>query len=132
MTGPVIITDGNRTRFADFDPVSVVMHCDVAGCLRQPKRAPRLVIPAWAPPFIMPPIKIMTTLHYCDHHHDAFDVAAYLTDAQKAKIEDTARKMRPLGWRPDFERVHVEYLLVTTPEYREFLKSLGVKQHVFG
>lgn len=107
--------------------VDVVMSCDHAGCLQLVRRGPRIVIPSRTP--FEPghrPVRIMTTLHYCELHQGEFDVAAYLTGAQKARVEGTARLLRPASFRPDFERAFAETVLVTTPEYRKFLEHLGV------
>lgn len=107
------------------------MSCDaslpVGACLREVRRAPRIVIPAiWSgtPQF---PLRIMTTLHYCEEHRDAFDLATYLSGPQKARIEREARFKRGADFRPDFEKARYELVLVTTPEYREFMQHVGVQ-----
>lgn len=117
------------TKQQTFEP-GVMMTCDAPGmvrCARQVRRAPRIVVPhkdRLAPN--MPAIRIMTTLHYCDAHAHCFDPADWLTDANKAKVEDCARRFRQPGFRPDFEAVQVEPVLVTTPEYRRFMAYLGI------
>ena len=109
------------------DRPAVMMTCDNSGCRGQVKRAPRIVVPSRTP--MLPghaPIRIMTTLHYCEAHRTAFDVSSYWTDLIKRRAEDTARRIRPTLFRLDFEAATVELMLVTTPEYRQFLRSLGV------
>jgi hypothetical protein len=110
----------------------VVMSCDAPGCLRQVRRAPRIIIPSRTP--FDPthrPIRVMTTLHCCDAHRDIFDPREWLTDQRKADVERVACARRPAGFRPDFEDVRVELVLVTTPEYRRFLADvLGGSTHV--
>ena len=109
------------------DRPAVVMHCDVPGCLALVRRAPRIVLPSRTP--LEPghvPLRIMTTLHYCDAHRHTFRLAEYWTDAIKRRAEDTARHLRPHEFRCDFDAAQVELLLVTTPEYRAFTRDLGI------
>ncbi len=111
----------------------LIMSCDAPGpagmrCLREVRRAPRIRIPtmADAPPAM--PLRIMTTLHYCDDHaRTGFDLQSYLSDAQKRRIEDKARVLRGEDFRPDFDNASVELVLVTTPEYREFAQHVGMQ-----
>ena len=107
--------------------VDVVMSCDHKGCLDLVRRGPRVVIPSRTPFEVgHKPIRIMTTLHYCEIHAHEFDVQAYLTGEQKTRIEGWAKQFRPLDFKPDFEAAKAEPVLVTTPEYRKFLEHLGV------
>lgn len=130
MNGPIIIPAG---RLGEADPRAVTMVCDVTGCKQQPRRGPRVVIPGRTPLELgHAPLRVMTPLHYCELHRNHFDVAAWLTDAEKANIERIGRRVRPLGWKPDFDAVRIEHLLITTPEYREFLRTLGVQRVFFG
>ena len=104
-----------------------IMKCDSLGCLRQVKRAPRIVIPSRTPDRpLHRPFKIMTTLHFCDDHClTGFNAAEWLTDARKRTVEQRAKYTRPLDWKPDFEMAMCEMVLVTTPEYRSFLHYIG-------
>ena len=118
------------TEFAERHPV-VIMHCDAPGCLRQVRRAPRIIVPSRTP--LEPghrPVRIMTTLHYCDAHAHVFDQREYLTDRRKSEIENFARHRRPLRWKPDFDAARIEAVLVTTPEYRRFLSYILGGAHV--
>lgn len=117
-------------RPGEKDPGDAMMACDaVRGCAYSVRRAPRIVIPSRTPfEPLHRPFKIMTDLHYCEAHVGHFrneDVAAYLTDARKAEIEDMAKICRPAGFKPDFEQATYEMVLTTTPEYRAYLQSLG-------
>jgi hypothetical protein len=95
-------------------------------CYREPKRAPRIILPSRTPHmFGHRPIRIMTTLHFCDGHRGGFDVGSYWTDKVKARAEKVAREIRPFGFRPDFDRSRLEMVLITTPEYRLFLLHTG-------
>jgi hypothetical protein len=109
----------------------LIMSCDATlpegKCLREVRRAPRIVIPAaWngTPQF---PLRIMTVLHYCEEHRYAFDLRAYLSDDQKRRIERQARETRGADFKPDFDRARCELILVTIPEYREFMQHVGVQ-----
>jgi hypothetical protein len=109
------------------DRPAVVMACDVPRCLAMVRRAPRIVVPSMTPDEPgHAPFKIMTTLHYCDEHKNTFRASLYWTDANKRKAEIIAKQIRPAGFRLDFEAARVELLLVTTPEYRDFMRGLGV------
>lgn len=114
----------------EADPGRLVMVCDHPGCRRVPDRAPRMAIPSRTP---NEPghkaVRIMTDLHYClPHHHGAFDPAVWLSDANKAMVEAQMAPRRPADFKPDFEAVRVEWLLVTTPEYHEFLRKRGIQR----
>ena len=102
--------------------------CDHSGlikCAREVKRAPRIVVPA-APGILDVPMKVMTTLHYCDEHAWDFDPATYWTDKQKARLERYARDHGRGDFKPNFERSFIEHVLVTTPEYQNFLWKIGL------
>lgn len=109
----------------------LVMHCDVPGCLHLVARAPRLIVPSRTPGLpLHRPVRVMTTLHYCEPHVQTQPVkpADVLNDKMKAKIEGHAKIGRPDGFRPDFEAAFIEWVLVTTPEYRAFLRDLGIRR----
>ena len=100
-------------------------------CLAEVKRAPVIVIPSVTP--FEPghrPVRIPTTLHYCEFHRGDFDVQAYLSDFQKRRVELTVREIRPADFKPDFDAAFAELVLVTTPEYRRFLHYIGVTKPV--
>ena len=106
------------------------MRCDHSGlvCLREVRRAPRIVVPSctpWEPGHA--PLRVMTTLHYCELHKGEFNLDGYWTGAIKARLERVAKRKRPLGFRPDFEAARCEQVLVTTPEYRAFLYEIGLR-----
>lgn len=109
----------------------LVMHCDVPGCLRLVARAPRVIVPSATPfAFGHRPMRVMTTLHYCEPHAEAQPVTAadILRPKLKGDIEARAKVARPDGFKPDFERASIEWVLVTTPEYKSFLQTLGIKR----
>jgi len=121
-----------RTHETELATPVVIMTCDVAGCLRQVRRAPRIIIPSRTPAVIgHRPIRVMTTLHYCEFHARVFDAREWLTDANKRRVELAARLKRMPDFVPDFEAVRVEPVLVTTPEYLAFMRDiLGSNIHV--
>lgn len=109
-----------------------IMVCDHTSfrCLMEVRRAPVIVVPSQTP--FAPkhrPIRIPTPLHYCEVHRGEFAVQTYLSDFQKRRIEDASRLMRPDGFRCDFDAAFADLVLVTTPEYRRFLKYIGVIRH---
>ncbi len=107
---------------------AICMRCDHNGCFREVRRAPRICVPSrtpWEPGHR--PVRIMTTLHYCEQHRGEFRAASYWTDALMRKVEDCAARGRPPGFKPEFDRAWVELVLVTTPEYREFLEHIGAR-----
>lgn len=102
------------------------MKCDHLGCTIPPLRAPRLIVFSTKP--FEPdhrPLRMMTTLHYCELHKGELTVADVLTPKIKREMEGIASRARPIGFKPDFEKAILEFVLVTTPEYRQFLKDLG-------
>ena len=102
-----------------------VMYCDHLGCQLPPKRAPRVIVPSktWLEPGHRA-LSLMTTLHYCDLHYGEFTLADALTPKIIAAFEAAAKKGRPHGFKPDFDAAFIEGVLVTTPEYRQFLARL--------
>ena len=72
----------------------------------------------------------MTPVHYCRAHiaGAAFDLAGYLTAERRTLIERLARKVRGPSFRPDFEQARIVPVLVTTPEYRAALASMGERR----
>lgn len=116
---------GERNPFLGLP--AVAMKCDAGFCLDEVRRAPRIIIPSKMP--FEPghdPIRMMTTLHFCEAHRFAFNLAAYWTDKEKASVERRAKEIRPHGFKPDFEAASIELVLVTTPEYRAFLHAHGL------
>lgn len=113
----------------------LVMKCDMSPCNRQVKYAPCIHIPATVQVLTHRPFPIMTTLHFCDHHKDAFNAISaqvYLSDAIKARAERAIKIKRPWSFKPDFDKATVEMKLVTTPEYRNFLERIGARRVVTG
>ncbi len=104
----------------------MILSCDAPGCLREVRYAPRVIVPARWTGTPMAPIRIMTTLHCCDQHR-AFDLARYLSGAERARIERDGRRLRGPDFRADFDHAMVEYVLTTTPEYRAFAEYVGVQ-----
>jgi len=104
------------------------MKCDGYGadnifrCGIAPTWAPRIVIPP-TDPTAGEPIRIMTTLHYCDTHRESFAVGEYLSGYEKARIERMARHARDDEFKPDFDHAFTEPVRIRTPEYREFLRA---------
>jgi len=121
-----------RDKFCDH-MISLVfsLHCP-----NTPTRAPRLVVCSKTPQYAdHKPIKMFTTLHYCELHKGELKV----TDLLQARIirdfEEAAKIKRPHGFKCDFDPydpatgkggAFIEYVLTTTPEYRRFEKALGI------
>lgn len=113
----------------------LVMRCDISPCARQVNYAPCIHVPATVRVLMHRPFPIMTTLHFCDQHKDAFNAASaqvYLSDAIKKRAETAIKAKRPWTFRPDFDKATVEMKLVTTPEYRAFLDRIGARRVVTG
>ncbi|HEV2673386.1 MAG TPA: hypothetical protein VGV37_02525 [Aliidongia sp.] len=104
----------------------LVMSCDHVGCRHVVRFAPRILVPSvtWFDPHHRP-LRMMTTLHYCDLHWPEFKLEDLLTPDIKVRFEQAARRARPIGFKCEFERAQVERVLVTTPEYRAFLGHLA-------
>lgn len=97
-------------------------------CPNSVARAPRLVVPSQSPELVgHRPLKRFTTLHYCELHKGELKVADLLTAGLKRELEADARVERPLGFKCDFEKAGIDFVLCTTPEYRAFLAALGSK-----
>ena len=117
------------TKEQTWEP-GVMLTCDhpgVIACGRQVRRAPCIVVPSRTP--LEPghrPMKIMTTLHFCDEHRNSCQPGEYWNGKNKQRLDTRAAITRPHGWRPDFEASTIELVLVTTPEYRAFLAEIGV------
>ena len=108
------------------------MRCDGAvGCKIEPQRAPRLIVPHVVKPGLLPlrPRRMFTDLHYCEMHRIDIDAAKLAQDLLSPQVkrdfERAAMLKWPLGYKCDFDRAYVEWVLVTTPEYRAFLAALG-------
>lgn len=108
------------------------MRCDGAfGCRNSVARAPRLQVPP--KPFILggpKNLRMMTTLHYCERHAQQtpppVTAEALLRPKLIADFERIAKLKWPHDIVPDFEAAWIEWVLVTTPEYRRFLAAIEV------
>lgn len=108
------------------------MQCDGdATCKLPPHRAPRLIVPhkfRFGEDQLMPR-RMMTLLHFCEQHRVQLDegklVQSLLTGSVRRDFERMARHKWPLGYTCDFEKARIEWVLVTTPEYRAFMAALG-------
>jgi hypothetical protein len=102
------------------------MRCDHIGCRLPPLRAPVLVVPLV--PFTIPgprPIRMYNTMHFCERHKAECTVELILVPKVKADIEAHAKRRTINGeYKADFEAAHIDWILVTTPEYRAFLTQL--------
>lgn len=100
-------------------------------CKLDPHRAPRIIVPHVEKPGLRleKPRRMFTDLHYCDWHRVNLDdqklVEALLSPKVKQDFEAIAKIKWPLGYTCDFEKAKVDWVLVTTPEYRAFLAALG-------
>lgn len=106
--------------------------CDgEVGCPNQVMRAPRMIVPHTfkVGQLFQKPRHMFTDLHYCEIHRARLDdkklVQALLSPKVKADFERAAKLKWPMGYVCDFERAYIEWVLVTTPEYRAFLAALG-------
>lgn len=102
------------------------MNCDHLGCKTPPVAAPRIWILSATP--LIPdhhPVKMMTTLHFCELHKTDIVADDLLTPKIKRDYETVARSARPLGFKCDFEKTVLEWVDLDSPEYRRFLGSLG-------
>lgn len=105
------------------------MRCDgmMGNCLIPPARAPRLIVPPkpFVPEAILAPRRVWTTLHYCERHKHELTVEMLLGDRKlKADLEAVCKAKWPQEYRPDFDAARIQWILVTTPEYRDFLLKL--------
>jgi hypothetical protein len=95
-------------------------------CKNSVMRGPRLVVPSRTPLEIGHwPMKRFTTLHYCELHKGELKVEDHADAALKRELEADARVERPHGFKCDFEKAGIDFVLTTTPEYRRFLEKLG-------
>lgn len=95
-------------------------------CPNTPSRAPRLIVCSRTPE--EPghrPLKMFTTLHYCELHKGELKTEDLLTAKVKRDFEEAARRKRPLGFKCDFDGAFIEFVLTSTPEYRRFEAALG-------
>jgi hypothetical protein len=106
------------------------MRCDGAMglCLLSPERAPRIVVPPrpFALAAELKPLRVWTTLHYCRRHQGECNAPELLVAKMRRDIEAVAKAKWPHEYRPDFAAAFVEWILVTTPEYRAFLEKLEI------
>ena len=105
-------------------------------CTNTPSRAPRLVVCSKTP--LRPdhlPLRMFTTLHYCEWHTGQLKTEDLLQPKIIRDFEAVAKRKRPLDFVCDFDiydpstgkgGAFIEYVLVTTPEYRRFETALGV------
>lgn len=104
------------------------MRCDgdMGRCKLPPHRAPVIIVPPTPYVLLIEPRKVFTTLHYCERHTREVTVhpADLLHDRLKALIEERCKAKWPQEYRPDFDHAFVKWVLVTTPEYRDFLLRL--------
>lgn len=120
------------------------MRCDGATglCRIPPERAPALVVPAksglvlpgWEARqrvkaltgmhLIPPPLVQYTTLHYCRAHQPELTVAELLDDKVKQRLETVAKTKWSHEFTPDFDAAFVKWVLVTAPEYGEYLIAI--------
>jgi hypothetical protein len=96
-------------------------------CPNTPSRAPRLIVCSKTP--FAPdhkPIKMFTTLHYCELHKGELKAEHLLSARVVRDFEECARLKRPHGFKCDFDKAFIEFVLTGTPEYRRFEKALGL------
>lgn len=115
-----------------LSPKFIALSCDWRGpygvrCKNQATRGARLIVPPVnmeTPEFR--PLRRFTDLHACDLHTAAVSVtpADILTPNVKADFEAAAKKIRPAGFKCDFEAASLQWILTTTPEYRQFLQRV--------
>lgn len=113
------------------------MQCDHSGCRNSVARAPRLIVQSQTPDEPgHKPIRMFTPYHFCENHRGEVTAEALLTPRVKSLFEKCAKLKRPQDFKCDFEPgdwrgidasgAAIDLVLVTTPEYREFLQALGV------
>lgn len=111
------------------------MRCDggMGGCGNSVARAPRIIVPP--KPFLMgvspEPRRVWTTLHFCQPHVEQQEreqlLQRLLTDQMKANVEKVAKIKWTHEYKPDFDHAYIEWVLVTTPEYRQFLSFIQLQ-----
>jgi hypothetical protein len=122
------------------------MRCDsttMLNCPLPPIRAPRLVVYprtliAGAAVFIAKPIYTFTTLHYCERHRRDCTVekllrakiAPWRAGTILSEIENLAKRQWSHDLVPDLDNARIEWMLTTTPEYRDYLVAIenGMKR----
>lgn len=98
-------------------------------CANTPTRAPRVMVPCQSgreevdPEY--EPLRMFTTLHYCELHTGDVAIGEVLTEKVKRDFEFAAKRKRGLDFKCDFDKAEIELVLTTTPEYRRFLASMG-------
>jgi hypothetical protein len=110
----------------------VEMRCDggaIAPCKNTPQRGARLMVPPLGHQFPYPPglepIRRFTVLHFCERHKGQCTIGLLLGEPNcKAIIERAAKRRWPHGTLPDFDKAAIEWLLTTTPDYRDFLERI--------
>lgn len=123
---------------SDVAPEGVQFHCDSTTgnvfCPATPHRGVVLFVPdrLAAVRFMNPeyrPLRMMTTLHYCEVHRVELDqkklAADLLSQNVKVDFERMAKAKRAPDFKCDFEKAFLQFMLVTTPEYRRFLAGMG-------
>jgi hypothetical protein len=112
-------------------PPGVELQCDFMvshfhRCKNTPMRAPRVVVPSktWLEPGHTP-LKMFTTLHFCEQHKGTVKLEDLMPEKVRVDFEATAKRKRPLDFKCDFDAAFIEWVLVTTPEYRQFCAALG-------
>jgi hypothetical protein len=101
------------------------MHCEYAGCRLPALRSPVVHVPPRPQLHEVDDLHLWSDVHYCERHVGDFTVEGVLRGAMLGVIEEMARrKWRDPALKPDFENARLEWLLVTTPEYRQWLARL--------
>lgn len=116
-------------------PKKMEIFCDgYRDCRNNPDRAPWIMVPNKGMlgfPFgVGPeyrPLRIRTTLHFCLLHmpDNRKLLDALLNTKLRTDAEGMAKHARPIDFKPDFDNAYVQWILTTTPEYREFLIEMG-------
>lgn len=102
------------------------MICDHTGCKTLPQYGMACWVLSQTP--LVPdhrPLRMMTTLHFCELHKHQLIADDVLTPRIKAEFEAVARRGRPIGFKCDFEKSFLSPLEIDSPEYKQFLAMLG-------
>jgi len=107
------------------------MICDHVYCKAMPTRGARLVVPAkglYA--FVFKPLKVMSTYHFCELHIGEIKLADMLRPHIRQQLEAMAKGARRRGpeFVCDFDHAFIEYVLVTTPEYRRWMEQIDISK----
>lgn len=107
------------------------MICDHIGCKLDPQRGIKVVVPA-KDIFAIghDPLTMMTTLHYCELHKGEVKLGDLMSARVRREFEAIAKQKRPLDFRCNFEVAHIVYVLITTPEYRQFMSRIDIRKLV--